>query len=251
MNTLVFSPQSGHSIKPKTKQWQADFTLGLRRGLPIALGYIPVSFTFGLVAVRGGLPAWVAVLISLTNLTSAGQFAGTSLIIAGAALFEITITTLVINLRYLLMSLSLSQKLSTTLSLPQRAVMAFGITDETFSVASLEEQEVTFPYMLGLISGPYCGWGLGTAFGALICSVLPGNLQEALGITLYAMFIALLVPNVKRSQAALVVALLAIGISSCFTWLPVLNQISDGWSIIVATVTACLVGAALFPRKDV
>jgi 4-azaleucine resistance transporter AzlC len=250
MDTSVF-PHSGHTLKPKTKQWQTDFTLGLRRGLPIALGYIPVSFTFGLVAVRGGLPAWVAVLISLTNLTSAGQFAGTSLIIAGATLFEITITTLVINLRYLLMSLSLSQKLSPLLSLPQRAVMAFGITDETFSVASLEAQEITFSYMLGLISGPYCGWGLGTALGALICSVLPGQLQEALGITLYAMFIALLVPNAKRSRAALVVALVAIGISSCFAWLPALDQISDGWGIIVATITACLVGAALFPRKDV
>ena len=94
----------------KIRLMHSDFSHGFKKGMPIALGYIPVSFTFGLVAVKGGLPAWIAVTISLTNLTSAGQFAGTNLIIAGAALLEIALTTLIINIRYMLMSLSLSQK---------------------------------------------------------------------------------------------------------------------------------------------
>ncbi|HBK69954.1 MAG TPA: branched-chain amino acid ABC transporter permease [Firmicutes bacterium] len=247
MKTHLFHPHNELS----SKQWVKDFSLGFKHGLPIFLGYIPVAFTFGLIAVRGGLPVGVALLISLTNLTSAGQFAGTNLLISGATLFEITITTLVINIRYLLMSLSLSQKMAPSIPLTQRCLMAFGITDETFSVASLEKQEITFAYMLGLITGPYWGWGLGTALGGLICSVLPSSLQDSVGITLYAMFIALLIPQVKRTQAAFIVAFVAISVSSGFTWLPYLNRISEGWSIIMATVIACLIGAAFFPREDV
>ena len=144
---------------------------------------------------KGGLPAWVATLISLTNLTSAGQFAGTNLILAGASLLEITLTTLIINLRYLLMSLSLGQKLSPGMTLRQRCLIAFGITDETFTVASLERTAISFPYMVGLIVGPYTGWGTGTLLGGIVCTLLPDNLQNALGITLYAMFIALVLPR--------------------------------------------------------
>ena len=125
-----------------------DFLKGAKQGIPIALGYIPVAFTFGLMAVNGGIPIWMATLISLTNLTSAGQFLGASLIIADASLFEITFATFVINIRYMLMSLSLSQKIPANMSLPKRSIMAFGITDEVFAVASLEEKEITFPYMM-------------------------------------------------------------------------------------------------------
>ncbi len=231
-------------------EWSDDFKYGLKQGMPIALGYIPVAFTFGLIAVKGGLPIWIPILISLTNLTSAGQFAGTNLIITGATLFEIALTTLVINIRYLLMSLSLSQKI-TQMPLYKRCTIAFGITDETFSVASMEKQDLTFAYMSGLITGPYLGWALGTALGASICSVLPSSLQDSTGIALYAMFIALIVPNVKQSLAALTVVIIAISLSSIFTWVPYINHISDGWGIIIATIIACLFGAALFPRDDV
>jgi predicted branched-subunit amino acid permease len=188
-------------------------------------------------------------LISLTNLTSAGQFAGAGLIIAHASLFEITLTTFVINIRYMLMSLSLSQKISEEMPIIKRSVMAFGITDETFTVASLEKEEITFSYMMGLVTGPYWGWGLGTVFGALCTSILPATLQNSMGIALYAMFIALIVPATKKSKAALVVTIIAISISSIFKWTPYLNTISTGWMIIIATIIASTLGAIFFPRE--
>lgn len=228
-----------------------DFFLGLRDGFPIALGYVPVSFAFGLLAVRGGLPPWIATLISLTNLTSAGQFAGTNLILAGASLLEITFTTFLINLRYLLMSLSLGQKLAPDLTLGQRCLMAFGITDETFAVASVERSEITFLYMLGLIVGPYLGWGTGTLLGGIVCTFLPASLQKALGITLYAMFIAIVVPPAKKSRTISIIIAVAVGVSSALTWLPGLRLLSEGWRITIATVVACLFGATFFPRKEV
>ena len=232
----------------KRRIGQIDIYNGLRKGIPIALGYIPVSFTFGLMAVNGGIPVWLTIFISMTNLTSAGQFAGAGLIIANASLFEIGFTTFVINIRYMLMSLSLSQKISDKMPVSHRSIMAFGITDETFSVAAMEEDEITFPFMIGLISMPYLGWALGTALGAISCSFLPEALQSSMGIALYAMFIALVVPASKKSKAALVVTLTGILISCIFTWTPVLNNISSGWRIVIATIVASSVGALCFPK---
>lgn len=228
-----------------------DFRNGLKKGVPVALGYLPVAFTFGILAVSGGLPPSVAVLISMTNLTSAGQFAGTNLIIAGAPLFEIALTTLVINIRYLLMSFALSQKLLPNTSLLKRALMSFGITDETFALAALEKADISFSYMTGLVFLPYWGWALGTALGAVICSVLPELVQNAMGIALYAMFIALIVPGSKKSRAVLAVVAIAVTASSLLTWVPGLNQVSAGWSTVIATLAACLAGAIFFPREEV
>lgn len=241
---------SHFDIAEKRKNVMDDFARGIKQGMPIALGYIPVSFTFGLMAVNGGIPVWIAILISMTNLTSAGQFAGTGLIIANASLAEITLTTFVINIRYMLMSLSLSQKITNPMPLYKKCTLAFGITDETFAVASLEKSEVSFAYMMGLISGPYWGWALGTVLGAVTTSFLPKDLQSAMGIALYAMFIALVVPAAKKSKAAFLVVITAVFLSSAFRWLPYLNHVSAGWSIIIATILASSVGAILFPRKE-
>jgi 4-azaleucine resistance transporter AzlC len=227
-----------------------DFLKGFKQGLPITLGYIPVAFTFGLMAVNGGIPAWMATLISFTNLTSAGQFVGIDLIISNASLFEIGLSTFVINIRYMLMSLSLSQRISPNMSLLKRCIMAFGITDEIFAVASLEKKEITFSYMMGLTICPYLGWGVGTAIGAMITSILPKTLQSSMGIALYAMFIALIVPSTKKSKPALIVTITAVAISSIFKFVPFMKLISGGWSIIIATVIAAAIGAVLFPRRD-
>jgi 4-azaleucine resistance transporter AzlC len=225
------------------------FLEGLKKGMPIALGYIPVSFTFGIMAVKGGIPVWLTIFISLSNLTSAGQFAGANLIIANGSLIEIALTTFVINIRYMLMSLSLSQKIKENIPMSLRSILAFGITDETFTIAAMEEEKISFPFMLGLIIGPYFGWGLGTALGAISCSYLPEALQSSMGIALYAMFIALLVPASKKSKAAAYVALAGILISSIFTWMPILNQISGGWRIMIATIAASSIGALCFPKE--
>jgi len=234
-------------LKIHTKE---DFYKGLMHGIPIALGYIPVSFTFGLMAVKGGIPALAAILISMTNLTSAGQFAGMNLIIEGASLVEIALTTLIVNLRYMLMSISLSQKLSNKIPAFKKYILAFGITDEVFAVSAVQPGEVTSSYMSGLVTLPYIGWTIGTIMGALASSLLPQMLQNSMGIALYCMFIAIVVPAAKKSIAALVVALIAIFISSLFTWAPLISSLSAGWVIIIATVAASSIGAIAFPRED-
>lgn len=223
-----------------------EFKKGLKAGVPIALGYIPVSFTFGMIAVNGGLPIWMAVFISMTNLTSAGQFAGTNLMLNNAPLIEIIVTTFVINIRYMLMSLSLTQKTSSLVNRFQRGIMAFGITDETFAVASLEKEEITYNYMLGLITGPYFGWALGTFLGASINTILPDTLQQSMGIALYAMFIALIIPPAKKSRSVLIVLTISIIISSIIRWIKLFSFISSGWSIIISTLIAASVGATLY-----
>jgi len=229
---------------------ESDFFRGLKLGLPIALGYVPVSFTFGLLAVKGGLSVWLAVLISLTNLTSAGQFAGTNLIISGAPIFEIGLATFVINIRYSLMSLSLSQKTETKMPLFQKLIWGFGVTDETFSVASLEKGRISSKYLYGLISLPYLGWFAGTLLGAVSSKMLPPTLQSAMGIALYAMFIALVIPSCRKSLAAGFVCAAAVLISICFRYIPQLSAVSPGWSIIIATVVSCSIGTIFFPRKE-
>ena len=166
---------------------------GLRDGLPICLGYLAVSFSFGMLAVSGGLPLWGAVALSMTNLTSAGQFAALNLMLANAPFVEIGVATLIINIRYLLMSLVLSQKIE-KMPLAKRLILSFGITDEIFTVASTRYNRVGFWYMLGLILTPYIGWSVGTVLGACINSLLPAAVSNALGISLYAMFIAIVVP---------------------------------------------------------
>ncbi len=227
-----------------------QFIHGVKRGFPIALGYLPVSFTFGLMAVNGGLPLWLTVFISLTNLTSAGQFAGTSLILSGASYLEVTLTTFVINIRYMLMSLSLSQKLDKNISLAKRLVFGFGITDETFSVASAEPGRLTNEYMLGLISTPILGWSLGTLLGGLICSSLPEALSSAMGIALYGMFIAIIVPPAVSSRPVLTIILVSVAATLLLRYLPVFSFISDGFRAIIATIIGASFGAYFYPVKE-
>lgn len=238
-----------HCGQIQPRDHKIDFYLGFKKGMPIALGYIPVSFTFGLMAVTGGIPIWLTIFISLSNLTSAGQFAGVGLIITGASYFEIGVTTFVINIRYMLMSLALSQKIDQSIGTLHRCIMGFGITDETFTIAAMEEKELSFPFVIGLILGPFLGWGMGTALGALSCSVLSKDIQNAMGIALYAMFIALIIPESKKSKVALCVVTISVVASSIFTWLPVFNQLSSGWRIIIVTIIASTIGALFFPKE--
>ncbi len=224
-----------------------DFFNGARLSMPIAIGYIPVSFSFGMLAVKGGLSVWAALIISMTNLTSAGQFAGMNLIVAGAGLTEIGITTFVINLRYMLMSLALSQKIE-KMSFLKRALVSFGVTDEIFTVASTTPKKLTFSFMAGLIATPYVGWALGTFLGAFTNNLLPPSVISALGITLYAMFIALIIPAAKADKGVLAVLVFAVAVSCALYYL--CSWLSSGWAIIIAAVAASAFGAFLFPKKE-
>ena len=226
------------------------FLHGLQRGFPIALGYMPVAFTFGLMAVSGGLPVWMAIFISMSNLTSAGQFAGTNLILQGSGLFEITLTTFVINIRYMLMSLSLTKRLANDVTLPKRYLVAFGITDEIFTVASMEDGKLSFPFLVGLIIGPFCGWTIGTALGAVICSALPQSLSNAMGIALYGMFIAIILPAAKKSKQITFIISLSVLVVCMLKYIPFFHMISSGFRVILATLISAGTGALIFPLND-
>ena len=228
------------------KQGQT-FWKGFRDGLPILLGYLSVAFAFGMLGTEKKLPIWAPTLISLTSFTGTGQFVGVTLLSNGVALLEITITIFIINIRYFLMSLSLSQKLEENMPVWQRMVIAFGNTDEIYAVSMQQQGLLNFRYMVGLILSAYSGWVGGTIVGSAASSVLPQAIISALGIAIFAMFIAIIIPPAKKSKPIVIVILIAVGMSCLFRFVPVLNQISSGWTVIICGITASLVGALRYP----
>lgn len=227
------------------------FRQGVKDGMPIGLGYFSVAFTFGLEAVALGLPLWAPVLISMTNVTSAGQFAGISIIAALGSMVELALAQLIINLRYALMSLSLSQKFDKTVRLRDRFLIAFMNTDEVFAVAAGRPGEVGRVYMYGLILTPYLGWTLGTLAGAVVGDLLPAELASALSIAIYGMFLAIIIPPAKKNRAVVLAIALAVVISCLFNWLPMLAGVGSGFVIIICALIAAGVAAVLFPVKEV
>lgn len=227
-----------------------EFKNGLRDGIPIALGYFAVSFSFGILAIKGGLNTLQAVLTSLTNLTSAGQFAGLQVMIAGGTIVEMILTQFIINLRYALMSLSLTQKLDKSVSLKQRFIIAFGNTDEIFAVAMGHFKEVIFIYMLGLQLLPLIGWTGGTLAGAVACDLLPKSVCSALSLALYGMFVAIVVPAAKKSKPVMVVVAVATILSCVLYYVPIFKWISKGIGVIICTIVAAAAGAVFFPVKN-
>lgn len=227
-----------------------EFRQGLKDGVPIALGYFSVSFSFGILALAGGLSIFQAGLTSITNVTSAGQFAGLQIIIAGGTLLEIAMTQFIINLRYALMSLSLSQKLSAEVTFWQRLIIAFANTDEIFAVAMGRQKSLTFPYMVGLQILPILGWTAGTVIGAAAGSILPAAVNSALSVALYGMFIAIVIPAARKVRPVLFVVILAMLMSCILYYVPVFSGISSGMAIIICTVAASMTGAVLFPVQQ-
>ena len=214
------------------------------------LGYLAVSFAFGMRVCALGVPWWLAGLISFTNLTSAGQFAGTNLFLAGAAFAEIALTVLIINSRYFLMSLSLTQKLGTGFGLFQRLSASYGVTDEIFAVAIGKGGKLSPRYMHGLILGPCIGWTVGAALGGVFSSLLPELVVSAMGVALYAMFIAIIIPPARENRPVLFTVLAAITLSVCFEYIPVFKILGGGWSIIIITVAVAALAATFFPLKE-
>ncbi|SFA97656.1 Predicted branched-chain amino acid permease (azaleucine resistance) [Acetitomaculum ruminis DSM 5522] len=220
---------------------------GSRDGIPICLGYLAVSFAFGIQATRSGLTIFQAVLMSLTNVTSAGQFSSLDMIASHATYFEVAMVQLVINMRYLLMSCSLSQKLSPKISLTKRLGISYGVTDEIFGVSVLRKGELKPSYSMGLIIISVFGWVLGTFLGGISGEIMPQKLISALGMAIYGMFIAIIIPESKESKPVLLVVLSAMLLSVLFTYMPVLKLVSSGFRIIIITVVISALAAFLFP----
>ena len=232
------------------EQKDLGFAEGLKDAVPIALGYLSVSFGFGIMAVQAGIPLWAAVLISLSNVTSAGQVAGVTIISAAGGYFEMALTQFIINLRYSLMSISLSQHIDKSMKLPQKLFFGEFHTDEIFAVSMGRPEKLGRKYFWGVIIAPYIGWSLGTFLGAVCGEILPAMIVNALGVALYGMFIAIVVPPMKHSWKMSIVVGIAVIMSVCFAYVPGLKNISSGFSVIICAVTASLFGALVFPIKE-
>lgn len=225
---------------------EQNFSKGFRDGIPICLGYLSVSFTFGLLGVGMGLTWWQATVISLTNVTSAGQFAGLSLMMEGGALIEMVIAQFFINLRYLLMSISLTQKVDDRFRGIARWILAMCVTDEIFAVAMSQEKPVSRRYFAGLALMPYLGWGFGTLAGALLGEIVPAQVAEIFGIAIYGMFLAIIIPKARDSRPVLEVVLLAAGLSCVIHYVPLIS-LSGGMSVTLCAVAAAAYGAWRHP----
>lgn len=223
---------------------------GIRDGIPIFLGYLSVSFSFGIAAVGMALPVWSVILTSIANLTSAGQLAGVSLIAVFAGVGELALTQLIINMRYALMSLSLSQHVDASMTTGHRLLCAFFMTDEIFALCRAQEKPVSKGYMYGVGFISALGWGLGTTLGALAGGLLPASVCIALNPALYAMFIAIVLPQAKRERPVLIVAGVAAVFHCVVRYTPGLDRISSGFALILCAVAAAALGAWLFPKKE-
>jgi 4-azaleucine resistance transporter AzlC len=226
-----------------------SFLRGLKSGIPIGLGYLSVSFSFGIMAVSKGFHWWQAVIISMVTVTSAGQLAGIGIMINPGQYMEMLISQLTVNVRYSFMAISLSQKTDSKFKGIYRWLLGFFITDEIFAVAS-NEDSVSRSFFTGLSLIPWLGWTTGTLTGALLGNILPDELMSALCIAIYGMFIAIIAPKAKKSLSLLIVVLIAIALSCIFFYVPMLGEISSGISISVCAILAALIGAIFFPVKE-
>ena len=223
---------------------------GIRDGIPIALGYIAVAFTLGIAAKNAGLTALQSTVMSITNITSAGEFAALGLIASGATLLEMAATQLIINLRYCIMSCALSQRLDPKASFWHRLLIAFGITDEIFGLSICAEQNLTPFYIYGVMSIAIPGWALGTCLGTLSGNLLPAGLLRAMSIAIYGMFIAIIVPPCKKNGILAVLITVSMAASAGFTFLPGPARLSPGFRVIILTIVISGIAAVLFPIKE-
>lgn len=231
----------------------SGFSAGVKAGVPIAVGYLPIAVTFGLLARSLGVPAYGAMAMSLIVFAGASQFVGVNLFALGASTPEIVLATFVLNFRHFIMSSALSRRFRAGTPRPLLGLLAFGVTDESFSVASLRDERFLGPaFVLGLNSVGYCAWNVGTFLGVFLAASVPETLQNSMGIALYAMFVGLLVPSLRRGRPVLFVVFVAMAVNGLFSWLPALAALSGGWGIMASTLAAAVFGAWVFPRrKDV
>lgn len=231
--------------KPIERQ---PFFNGMKAGISISIGYIPIGMAFGLLAKSFDLPIYIIILMSIMIFAGASQFIGVNLIIAGSSMTEIILATFILNLRHLLMTASLSLRLPDQLSRKWLALLAFGVTDETFSIASIQKNKALHPhFVLGLNSIAYFSWIMGTTSGIYLAFGLPKIVQNSIGIALYCMFIGLMIPSIKKSRPIITVIIIAIIMSTTLHYLSPI-EITTGWNIIITTLVSSFIGAILYPN---
>lgn len=238
-----------NGIARDLQQWNwISFGEGLKAAVPIAVGYLPIGITFGLLARAADIPIYITILMSLVIFAGASQFVGINLIALGSSYGAILLTTFVLNLRHLLMSASLAARIQPGYSKAWLALMSFGITDETFTVASTREvSHLQLDFLLGLNLLAFTAWNVATWIGLFLAAGLPAAVKTSMGIALYVMFIGLLVPACGKSKAGLVIALIAMTAHSFFSFLPVTASLTPGLKIVCTILVACFIGATFFP----
>lgn len=232
------------------KGTMADFRNGCRDAIPVCLGYIAVSFAFGIESSKIGMSVFQAIMTSLLNVTSAGQFSALEIIARNGSFIELAILQLIINLRYMLMSTALSQKLDPELGTGYRLGISYGVTDEIFALSVLKKGKLYPLYSYGLIFISVFGWVLGTGLGAFAGQIMPQRIISCLGLAIYGMFIAIIIPDTRTSKPVLMVVIAAMALSTIFTFAPYLKAISSGFRIIIITVFVAAIAAVYAPVKE-
>lgn len=240
--------QSFHKIRPSDNG--KVLLHGMQDGIPIALGYLAVSFSLGIAARNAGLTAFSGFLSSLFTLASAGEYAGFTVIAANAPYFEMVLVTLIVNARYMLMSCALSQRMAPELPIRHRMLTGIGITDEIFAITIARPGYVNPYYMYGalLVAAP-C-WAVGTALGIIAGNLLPLRAVSAFSVALYGMFLAVIIPPARKNKVIGGLVLLCFVASWLSGWLPGLAELSDGTRTILLTVVLSALAAAIFPVKQ-
>ena len=228
----------------------ANWKKGFRDGVPICIGYFAVSFAFGIQAALIGMSAFDATMLSLLNVTSAGQFAGLDVIAASGSYLSMILVQLVVNIRYSLMSAALSQKVSPKLPVRFRLAMAYGITDEVFALSAMAPTPLSPFYTFGLVSIAFPGWCFGTLAGAALGNVLPARIISALGVALYGMFLAIILPDARDKKPVRVTVVVTMLLSVGMAYLPVLKKIPSSYRLILITVVMALIAAVLWPVEE-
>lgn len=224
-----------------------DFNAGLKAGLSIAIGYFPIAITFGLLAKTTGLNIVEATAMSIFVYAGAAQYITLSLIAKSVDPVLIVLNTFVVNIRHFLMTASLNEKLLPS-SRSKKALLAFWITDESFSVlATRKEEKLTMAFSFGVALIAYSSWVSFTVVGHLIGANLPAFLQAAMSVALYAMFIGLLVPSMRGNRKVVVLAVTAAAINGLFFWT---GWLSTGWSILVSTLASSIFVEIVYSMKS-
>ena len=229
---------------------KSAFYEGLRDGIPIGLGYFAVAFSLGIAYRNAGITAFQGFLTSITNATSAGQFAAVSIIASNASYFEMALTTLIINARYFLMSAALSQKISPKMPFFHRFIFGAAVTDELFGINIGRPGYLNPYYYYGAALAAVPSWATGTAVGIIAGNMLPSRIVSALAVALYGMFLAVIIPPARKHKIIFALVLCSFIASLVANlWAP-LAELSGGTRIIVLTVTISAIAAYFFPADE-
>ncbi len=229
---------------------KSAFFNGIAAGLPIGFGYFAVAFSLGIIARKAGLSPLQGFFASVLNHASAGEYALYTSIEHAVSYVELAVITFVVNARYLLMSCSLSQKISPETAFVHRFFVGFGITDEIFGISIAQKGFLNPFYNYGAVLVALPLWSLGTALGIFAGNILPNIVVESLSVALYGMFIAIIIPAAKKDMTVLVAVIVSFALSFSFSVLPCVKSLSAGNRTIILTVVISAILAYLKPVEE-